>query len=91
VGGDKSSRGEAARGASEPGIAQGPASPFPAAWQGAEGLGSPLGFNGPWSPSAAGSCSCLLELLHATFPKHLWVWFSTALLYPRLPNPDQRT
>lgn len=74
------------RGASESGLARGPAAPFPAPWQGAGELFSP--FTGPWILPAVDICSSLLELLGATLSRYLWV-FSTALLCPRFPNSDQ--
>lgn len=53
--------------------------------RGLRGSDHPSGFSSPRS------FSCFLELFHATVFKHLWVWFSTALPYPKFPNSDQRT
>lgn len=89
--GDKSSRGEAEREASDPGLAEGQQLPSQQYGRVLKGSRHPSSFYRPWSVSAVDICSWLLELLHARVSRHLWLWFSIALPYPRLPNPDQRT
>lgn len=65
--GHKSHRGEAETGASKPGFAWGPAAPFPAAWQGAEGLWSCFSLQ---QPSESPYCGYLLLSVGALTCNH---------------------